>query len=137
MVCLIHAHVASSSPPESPGPIRVRTNKRKKSRMVEDSDDELKDVEKGAGSSGSNLTTLIRESRKVVEKAKRDHAKFQKASTAAAAKKAGDRMLSHLQCTLCQAKDIEIATLKGKVQKLEEERAQRQQGMVILTFSEL
>lgn len=82
----------------------------------------------------SNLTTLIRESRKYIEKTKRDYAKQQKAKAAVAAKQAGDRMLSYLkpaQCTHCQDKDLEIASLKRKVRKLEEERVQKQQGIYI------
>lgn len=70
----------------------------------------------GAQAHESNLMTLARESRK---SNKQDYAKQQKAkAAAAAAKQAGDRMPLQLQCTHCQDED---ASLKRKVQRLEEE----------------
>ena len=98
--------------------------------MREEGDEEDTGVEPARK---SKLTALIQESRKIIEKTKRDQAKQQKAKSAAAAKKAGDRILSHLQpaqCTHCQDKDLEISSLKRKVQKLEEERVQKQQGII-------
>lgn len=114
---------ASPSPPDSPIH-QVKKKRGKKTAGVSEEDTAL-----GAK---SNLTTLIRESRKYIEKTKRDYAKQQKAKAAVAAKQAGDRMLSYLkpaQCTHCQDKDLEIASLKRKVRKLEEERVQKQQGL--------